>query len=338
MPDDPGEPATRTGLTWVSAAIPLCIGIAILAVGLAVSLRLLMDTDGSEESDSGSGPAVTAASTTSIDPLSLLPRAPTSVGETTTAAPTTATPTTAPGGASLPEPAGDPSLVPLPVVGGAAAAPATVPTPTTGTVTVHIFNGFSPGTPLEVWDVASGTPVKYGTVPYAGLAGMVAGGRLLPSGVELNLRFVRPGGDPMAPRSATGPWAWDFTPRDGSSQTLMLSDNEGFRIVRIDNLRAAGAVPPGQVHVVPVVFHLLLENTRTKRWAADGVGCLGHLTTDKAEFDVPVGTALRLTSADDETCTHSVGGPVVVSPSGAIAVVGVELSSGTAQLIAVPLG
>ena len=112
---------------WMSAAIPLCIGIAILVVGLAVALRLLMDTGGSDDAD-GDSPAITrpAGPTSSIDPLSLLPRVPTSVGETTTlpapTVPTTAAPTTVPRNV-------DPGLIALPVPGGAPAVPASTPPP-----------------------------------------------------------------------------------------------------------------------------------------------------------------------------------------------------------------
>lgn len=345
-PPPPSPPAhtddDRHPLAWMSAAIPLCIGIAILVVGLAVALRLLMDTDRSDDSD-GDTPAATqpAAPTSSIDPLSLLPRAPTSVGETTvppSTAPTTAPPTTVPRNV-------DPGLVALPVPGGAPAAPASTPpaAPAAGTASVRIFNGFSQGESLEVWEISGPAPVRYGTMPYAGLVEMVAGGRLLPSGVSLQLRFVRPGGDPMGAiqdgtSSKTGPWGRNFTPADGSSVTLLLSRNPGLRVVDVDNGRALRAVQPGRVHVVPVAFHLLAEGTRIRQWAADGVGCLGLSTDDKVgELDLDVGTALRLASATDPTCRRTITDPLVLAESTAVAAVALEIPGDRAQLIAVPL-
>ena len=73
LPRSSGTDDDRHRLAWMSAAIPLCIGIAILVVGLAVALRLLMDTGGSDDAD-GDSPAITrpAGPTSSIDPLSLL--------------------------------------------------------------------------------------------------------------------------------------------------------------------------------------------------------------------------------------------------------------------------
>lgn len=344
LPRSSGTDDDRHRLAWMSAAIPLCIGIAILVVGLAVALRLLMDTGGSDDAD-GDSPAITrpAGPTSSIDPLSLLPRVPTSVGETTTlpapTVPTTAAPTTVPRNV-------DPGLIALPVPGGAPAAPASPrpPSPTAGSASVRIFNGFSAGETLDVWEISGPTPVRYGSLPYGGLVEMVAGGRLLPSGVALQLRFVRPGGDPTGTiqdgtSSKTGPWGRNFTPADGSSVTLVLSRNPGLRVVDIDNRRALAAVRSGQVHVVPVVYHLVLEGTRAKQWAGDGLGCLGVLTTDTdAELDVDVGTALRLALVDDPTCSRTVTDALVLGESTAVAVVGLEIPGDRAQLIAVPLG
>lgn len=333
-----GEDAADRGtIAWMSAAVPLCIGIAVLVVGLAFAVRLLVDDGNAGADRDGDGEAVPtspAAPTSSIDPLSLLPLTPTSVGETTSVPATTVPPTTvAPRNV-------DPALVPIPVSGGSApSAPAPAAAVTSGTARIRIFNGFAPGGALDVWEMSGPEPAKYGTVPLGELREMVAGGRLLPSGVEVRLRFVRSGGDPRAvPDPSSGPWEWDFTPADGSSQTLMLSPNPGFRVVRIDNLRALGAAPVGRIHVVPVVFHLVLEGTRTKRWAADGVGCLGAVTTDNTEFDVAPGTAVRLASADDPTCGRSVTDAVVVTSPTAVAVVGIETGNDRARLVAVPLG
>lgn len=326
--DEHEEPGRS--VAWVSTILPLCIGLAVLAIGLAVSLRLLLpppdDDDRVDTAQDTEQPVASDIVTTVPAPAPT-----TAVPPGSPADPATTSPAPAPGVDRTP------GLVPLPVDGGAPAAtpPATVPV--TGAVNIRVFNGYLPGQPLEVWDVASGTPVRYGTVPYTGLSGMVAGGALLPGGVGLQLRFVRPGGDPMAaPGSNVG--SWDFTPPDGSSQTLMLTDNGGLRVLRIDNLRALRAVPAGRVHVVPVVTHLLLDDTRTKQWARDGVGCLGVSTVDKVEFDVDVGAALRLAEEDDPTCNAAVSDAVVAAPSTAIAVVGIEVSPGRAQLIAVPLG
>ena len=106
-------------------------------------------------------------------------------------------------------------------------------------------------------------------------------GRWLPSGVDLELRFVPAGGDPTAESASR----WSFTPPAGSSQTLVLSDNGGLRVLRVDNDRATRATPEGQAHIVPAVFHLIVGGHRSHQWATPGGGCLGHLTTDKAEFD-----------------------------------------------------
>jgi hypothetical protein len=342
--DDGGDDGGGPPFAWVSAAVPLCIGIAILAVGLALSLRLLMDPKPSKEpQDDAPVAAEAGAPTSTIDPVALLPRASTSIGETTTTAGPTSVPTTAPPVA--PTAAADPSLVPLPVVGGVAAAPppAADPVPTTGSARIRIFNGFLIDTPLEVWEISGPAPVKYGVVPFAGLAEMTVGGRLLPSGVHLQLRFVRPGGDPTLPitegtSSKTGPWGHNFTPADGSSQTVVLVPNPGLRVVRVDNVRALGAVPAGRVHVVPVAQHVTIGNSRALQWSADGVGCLGHTTGDKQEFDVPVGTPLRLASASDAECASGVSDAVVVGPTTAMAVVAMQSGAGAPHLVAVPLG
>ena len=145
-------------------------------------------------------------------------------------------------------------------------------------------------------------------------------------------------GSAVAPAQAhTGLESSD--PADGSSVTLVLSRNPGLRVVDIDNGRALRSVQPGRVHVVPVAFHLQVEGTRIRQWAADGIGCLGLLTNDKAgELDLDVGTALRLASATDPTCERTITDPLVLGASTAVAAVALEVPGNRAQLIAVPLG
>jgi hypothetical protein len=47
-----------------------------------------------------------------------------------------------------------------------------------------------------------------------------------------------------------------------------------------------------------------------------GGGCLGHLTTDKAEFDVAVGTVLVLADGGDPTCGVVVSGALGIAAPG----------------------
>lgn len=334
------EPDEDRRIAWVSTILPLCIGVAILAVGLAFALRLLMDPTSDEVTSDD--PEVTsdapATPLSTIDPRDLIPTiAPPSTEPGASTAP--AAPATAPTAPVTAAPTTESaSLVPLPVIGGAAAAPVTSPpAPTTGAASVRFFNGWAPGVPLAVWDMTVSPPRQIGSVPYAGLAELVIGGRLLPSGVEVRLRFVAPGTDPTTKDPSRGPWDWNFTPANGSSQSMMISNNGGFHVLRIDNRRALGEVQPGRVHVVPVAAHLRIEGSAEKEWSADGFGCLGHRTTDNTEFDVDVGTPLRLTSAGDLTCARGVSDAVVVNRSTAMAVIGIATSSDHAQLIAVPL-
>jgi len=324
--DDEG----RSAIAWMSAAIPLCIGLAILVVGIAVALNLLMGDDEPGDSASEVPPATTPGPT--IDPRSLIPTIATSSTVPPTAPPSTAA------SVSAPAPAGQPgrSLLPLPVLGGAdtgTAPPVTAPKPTTGSARLRLFNGFLAGTPLDVWDVAGGTPVKYGTIGYGSLAEIVAGGRLLPTGVELRLRFVRPGGDPSAPSDpSTGPWHWNFTPQDGSSQTLVIVANPGFRAVRIDHARVAGDTPAGRVHVVPAVIQL----GRSLRYALDGRGCLGPVASDDVELDLEPGARLKLSEPTDAGCVTAEAGPIELRSPGAYAVIGLRQDAVT-TLVAIPL-
>ena len=346
-PADPHEPAavSRRSAGGVAA---LLIGIAVLLVGLAVSLDILLGDDDTSDAATRSGGAVEASAgdapspTTTVDPRVLLPL------RTTTTEPgaTTSTPLPAPSspavGGGAADGGGGParSLLPVPVVEGASGGRSSVPTvppPTTGTVRVRLFNGVLAGVPLDVWDVAADPPTRYGTVGYGELAEIVVGGRLLPGGVELRLRFVRPGGDPTAPSDpSNGPWQWNLTPANGSSQTLAVVPNPGFRVVRIDNLRALRDTAAGRAHVVPVVFHLVLDGTRRHPWAAAD-GCLGPASTDDVELDLAPGALLRLADADDPACNGTAAGPLLLDAPGAYAVVGLD-DSDPARLVALPLG
>lgn len=337
-PLDVAEPAAAApddGGSWRSAALPVCLGLAVLVVALAVSIRLLFDGGGAGDDldDAATPPA--AAGPTNAPPT--LPAAPdptdtTAVPVTTTAVPSVVAPPV--------DGTTDWSLVPVPVpaVGAPGGVPATTPPPAVGTVRIRLFNGFLVGSPLEVWDVSGAGPARYGSVPYGGLAEIVAGGRLLPTGVDLRVRFTRPGGDPAAtPDPSRGPWEWNFTPADGSSQTMVMVHNPGLRIVRIDNLRARSDTPPGRAHVVPVTRHLVLGGSRSLRWSVgDGVGCLGLSSDEPVEFDVAPLVPLRLSAETDASCAGAVAGPAVVPAPGPYAVVGLD-DGAPARLVAVPL-
>lgn len=348
-----GREGRDDGGNWIgraASAAPVLIGIAVLIVGLAVSLRLLWGDDGRSDASSeirADDHTSSTAPGSTVDPRVLLPIETTSPPAGATGATGAATagapaPTAVAPSASASADPTDRSLVSVPLAGVPGAPPAPVPTttplPTTGTVRVRLFNGFLPGVALEVWDVASSPPVRYGTVGYGALAEIAAGGRLLPNGVELRLRFVRPGGDPLATSDpSAGPWQWNLTPADASAQTLVLVPNPGFRVVRIDDRRAARDTPAGRVHVVPVVFHLVIGGTRSLPWATDA-GCLGPTSTDDVEPDLAPGTALRLANAGDASCSSTAAGPLTIGSPGPYAVVGLDDRAGAAGLVALPLG
>jgi hypothetical protein len=195
-----------------------------------------------------------------------------------------------------------------------------------------------PGQSLQVWEVSS-TPVMYGTIPYGGYAQVDAHGALLNAGVTLQLRFVLPGGDPAAAKASatSGPWSWDLVPTAGSAQTLVLVNNSGLGVIRIDDRRAASAVHGGAVHVVPIARQLVLAGSRTLRWGRQPAGCLGPVTTDKSEFDVPVGTGLDLSAASDTACASPLSAPVTLTRSTAVAVIGLDAGGGRANLVALGL-
>jgi hypothetical protein len=224
------------------------------------------------------------------------------------------------------------------VVPSVPASPPTT-TSTAGAVRVRFFNGFTPGQSLQVWEVSSTPPVMYGTVPYGGYAQVDAHGALLNGGVTLHLRFTLPGQDPTAAKvsSTAGPWPWDLVPTAGSAQSLVLVDNGGLRVVRIDDRRAEAAVHGGSVHVVPIARHLVLAGSRTLRWGHQPAGCLGPVTTDNAEFDVPVGTGVELFAGADTTCAAPLSAPVTLTRSTAVAVIGLDAGNEHANLVALAL-
>jgi hypothetical protein len=335
--DDEVAPTSRR--SWRRTAVAL---LAVAVVAGAVIVGVVVGRGGSDpKSTRADGPPTTgpAGSATSTEDLSALPTiAPVS---TVTVVPQTTT-TSAPSGGGA---GGTPTLTPLPVdgsTGGVAlpvAGPPTTAAPTTGSVRVRIFNGFTPGQSLEVWDVSSTPPVRYGSIPYGGFALVDAHGALLNNGVSLQLSFVIPGQSPTAAKSSasSGPWPWDLAPTAGSAQTLVLVDNAGLAIRRIDDHRAEGAVHGGSVHVVPIAHQLVLAGSRTLRWGHQPSGCLGPITTDKSEFDVPVGTGLELFAGSDTACGTPLSGPVTLTRSTAVAVIGLDAGNNTADLVALPL-
>lgn len=334
-PDDPpGEPAREPGslpegerrrvVGALAVLLPVFAVLAVLVFGSAVALRLLLDPVGDRI-------ARGAPSTQPVDRGGAVSASPTSVALST---PPTISVGDPPPAVVSPPAEGAPSLIAIPVAEGATAiAPTTAPAvtaPPVASARVRVFNAYADA--LDVWDVASGAPVRYGTVQYGAFAELAIDGRWLPSGVDLELRFVPAGGDPTAESASR----WSFTPPAGSSQTLVLSDNGGLRVLRVDNDRATRATPEGQAHIVPAVFHLIVGGHRSHQWATPGGGCLGHLTTDKAEFDVAVGTVLVLADGGDPTCGVAVSGALGIAAPGAFVVVGLDQGAGV-QLVALPL-
>jgi hypothetical protein len=149
---------------------------------------------------------------------------------------------------------------------------------------------------------------------------------------------VAPGGDPLAARGPTGPWSWNLVPAAGSAQTLVLVDNGGLAVRRIDDRRAQGAVTAGRVHVVPIATHLVVDGSRTLAWGTAGGGCTGHTTTDKSELDVAVGVGLELFEPGDGACERPITQPVTLTRSTALAVVGLPAADGGIALVTLPLG
>ena len=110
--------------------------------------------------------------------------------------------------------------------------------PTAGSVGIRLFNGFTPGETLDVWEM-SGAPAEVRVAPLRGLRRDPGTG---PAGADGRRAApaVRPaGGDPNAtPDAASGPWNWNLVPTAGSRQTLVLVDDGGLHITRIDDRRA----------------------------------------------------------------------------------------------------
>jgi hypothetical protein len=90
--------------------------------------------------------------------------------------------------------------------------------------------------------------------------------------------------------------------------------------------------------VVPIARHLVLAGSRTLRWGHQPAGCLGHTTTDNSEFDVPVGTGLELFAGSDAGCANTLSGPVTLTRSTAVAVIGLDAGGERANLVTLPLG
>ena len=63
----------------------------------------------------------------------------------------------------------------------------------------------------------------------------------------------------------------------------------------------------------------------------------GHLTTEDVEFDLAVGTVLRIVSGADAGCATPLSGGLSIDRPGAYAAVGIEQPGGV-QIVAVPLG
>jgi hypothetical protein len=321
----PEEP--DRGSWWRSPAVGVIAAAVLLLGGLGFGIWFLFRGDGDPSSattDVGISndvgpPQGTAASSTSTSPA-----------VTATAPPTTAVPQAAAPGPDTP------TLVPVPLAGQpGAATPSTAPP--RGSVTIRLFNGFTDGQDLEVWEV-SDRPVRYGTLPYGGFAAIDAHGTLAPGGVDLHLRFVRPGGDPMAtPDPVRGPWTWNLTPTADSSQTLVLVRDGNLHITRIDNRRAASAVRWPYVHVVPIVRQLEILGDRNLRWGLVGGGCLGPSSGDNTELDVAAGAQLQLARAGDAQCGSPVAGPATMPPSSAVAVIALPPAGGHSPLVVLPL-
>jgi hypothetical protein len=306
------------------------LATVLLLAGLGVGIWFLFARDTSPVH----ADAIGSGSTNAGPPPPTASTVPTTVPETT--------PTTA--GAAIPstssDPAGALTLVPVPVAGSTLGGPTSsrvTPPPTNGTVGIRLFNGFTPGQSLDVWEV-SGRPKKYGSLPYGGYAAIEARGALVPTGVELHLRFVRPGGDPLATGDpTTGPWSWNLVPTAGSRQTLVLVNDGGLHITRIDDRRAAGAAKTGSVHIVPIAQQLQIAGRRDLRWGLAGFGCNGVTTADKGEFDLPGSAPIQLSGANDMACGSAIAGPVTLPASGAVAAIALPGGGGRADLVILPL-
>ncbi len=306
------------------------VATVVLLAGLGVGIWFLFARDGSPPRSDAAGTGSTNAGPPEATAPPTLP-------------PSTIAPSTIPAVVSGPpagtNPAAAPTLVPVPVAGSTmGGATSTKPTaPVAGSVGIRLFNGFTPGETLDVWEM-SDHPQKYGSLPYGGYAAIQARGALAPTGVELHLRFVPAGGDPnAAPDPATGPWSWNLVPTAGSRQTLVLVDDGGLHITRIDDRRAAGAAKAGAVHVVPIAQHLQVGGSRDLRWGIAGLGCIGATTSSKDELDLPRSAGLQLSSARDTTCASPFAGPVTLPGSGAAAVIALRAGGGRAELVVLPL-
>jgi hypothetical protein len=118
---------------------------------------------------------------------------------------------------------------------------------------------------------------------------------------------------------------------------LVLVDDGGLHITRIDDRRAAGAAKPGAVHIVPIAQQLQIAGRRDLRWGLAGFGCNGVTTADKGEFDLPRSAPLQLSGATDMTCGSAIAGPVTLPASGAVAAIALPADGGRADLVILPL-
>ena len=125
------------------------------------------------------------------------------------------------------------------------------------------------------------------------------------------------GGDPNATGdAASGPWNWNLVPTAGSRQTLVLVDDGGLHITRIDDRRARRR---GEARVGP---RRADRPAAADRWeprasggASSAFGCNGVTTADKGEFDLPRTAGLQLSGANDATCASAIAGPVTLPSS-----------------------
>jgi hypothetical protein len=325
--EPPAPPPERTTRWWRSPAFGVVLGSVVLLAGLGLGIWFLFARDGSPVHADATGTGTTNAG----PPAATTPTVPTTL-------PSVITPSSL--ASASPNPTAAPTLVPVPVaastMGGATSTGPSAP-PANGSVGIRLFNGFTPGQTLDVWEM-SGHPQKYGSLPYGGYAAIQARGALAPTGVELHLRFVRAGGDPNAAgNAASGPWSWNLVPTAGSRQTLVLVDDGGLHITRIDDRRAAGAARAGSVHVVPIAQQLEIGGSRELRWGIAGFGCNGVTTVDKGEFDLPPLAGLQLSGANDASCGSPIAGPVKLPPSGAAAAIALPAGGGRADLVVLPL-
>jgi hypothetical protein len=325
--EEPPPPPDRRPHWWRSPAVGVVVGTVVLLVGLGLGIWFLFADDASPNRSDATG----TGSTNAAPPEATTPTVPATL-------PSVITPSSV--AASPPDETAAPTLVPVPVAGstmGGATSTQPAPPPADGSVGIRLFNGFTPGQTLDVWEM-SGKPQKYGSLPYGGYAAIEARGPLAPTGVELHLRFVRSGGDPNAAGDAvSGPWTWNLVPTAGSRQTLVLVDDGGLHITRIDDRRAAGAAKPGSVHVVPIAQQLEIGGSRDLRWGVAGFGCNGVTTADKGEFDLPRSAGLQLSGANDASCASPIGGPVTLPGSGAAAAIALAAGGGRANLVVLAL-